>query len=393
MKHWRHQLLEHSPISMLIVIGIASVVANTGWRVVMNNFAVDTVGMTGESIGMLQSIREIPGLLAFTVMFLLMAISEQRAAILSLGTLGVGVAITGYLPTVYGFYFTTVVMSTGFHYLEAVNRSLSTQALDTATFGESMGQIRAASSFFGMVTFAGIIVAIQLFDVSGQAIFVACGVLCTVFAMYLLSFNRSDKEAVKQKNRLIFRWEYATFYFLTFLGGARRQIFVVFAGLLMVQKFEYTITMMAILFMFSSLIATVTLPIIGRLIDKIGDKNALMIEYAALVAVFVAYALVDNYYIAGALYIMDSVIFNFNIALATYFKRTIRPDEISATSSLSFTINHIAAVFLPALLGIMWMASYKVVFMIGAVIAFASFFVARLIDRKKEGQYASEMVK
>lgn len=376
MNAWRHHLFSRTPISMLIIIGIASVIANTGWRVVMNNFAVDTVGMTGANIGVLQSIREIPGLLAFTVMFLLMLISEQRVAILSLCVLGIGVAITGYLPSVYGFYFTTVFMSIGFHYLEAVNRSLSTQVLETESFGQSMGMIREASSFFGLATFIAIILAIQFFDASAKTIFFFCGLFCAVLAAYLLSFTHFKEHKIAQKNKIILRKEYSTYYMLTFLGGARRQIFVAFAGLLMVQKFHYSITMMAVLFMISSLATTLTVASIGRFIDRIGEKRALMIEYLALGVVFTSYAFVDNHYLAGGLYILDSILFSFTIALATYFKKTIRSDEIASSSSVSFTINHIAAVFLPFLLGLLWVSNYQIVFFCGAAISLMSLIVS-----------------
>ncbi|WP_305368682.1 MFS transporter [Photobacterium leiognathi] len=376
MNAWRHHLFSRSPISMLIIIGIASVIANTGWRVVMNNFAVDTVGMTGANIGVLQSIREIPGLLSFTVMFLLMLMSEQRVAILSLCVLGIGVAITGYLPSIYGFYFTTVLMSIGFHYLEAVNRSLSTQVLETESFGQSMGMIREASSFIGLATFIAIILAIQFFDASAKTIFFFCGLTCAALAVYLLSFAHFKEHKVEQKNNIILRKEYSVYYLLTFLGGARRQIFVAFAGLLMVQKFHYSITMMAVLFMISSLATTLTVASTGRFIDRIGEKRALMIEYLALAVVFTSYAFVDNHYLAGGLYILDSILFSFTIALATYFKKTIRSDEIASSSSVSFTINHIAAVFLPFLLGLLWVSNYQIVFFCGAVISCMSLMVA-----------------
>ncbi|GAA05873.1 MFS transporter [Photobacterium leiognathi] len=376
MNAWRHHLFSRSPISMLIIIGIASVIANTGWRVVMNNFAVDTVGMTGANIGVLQSIREIPGLLSFTVMFLLMLMSEQRVAILSLCLLGIGVAITGYLPSIYGFYFTTVLMSIGFHYLEAVNRSLSTQVLETESFGQSMGMIREASSFIGLATFIAIILAIQFFDASAKTIFFFCGLTCAALAVYLLSFVHFKEHKVEQKNNIILRKEYSVYYLLTFLGGARRQIFVAFAGLLMVQKFHYSITMMAVLFMISSLATTLTVASIGRFIDRIGEKRALMIEYVALAVVFTSYAFVENHYLAGGLYILDSILFSFTIALATYFKKTIRSDEIASSSSVSFTINHIAAVFLPFLLGLLWVSNYQIVFFCGAIISCMSLMVA-----------------
>ncbi|CAH7053549.1 MFS transporter [Vibrio chagasii] len=360
---------------MLVIIAIASVIANTGWRVVMNNFAVDTVGMTGADVGVLQSVREIPGLLSFTVLFLLFIASEQRVAVLSVATLGLGVAVTGYLPSIYGFYFSTTIMSIGFHYLEAVNKSLSTQLLATENFSESMGKIRSAASLFSMVTFLGIMVASYLFDVSDKVIFFTCGLICFSMAVYLITFRDSPTE-VKQHTKLVIRREYTTYYILTFLSGARRQIFVAFAGLLMVTKFHYTVPMMAALFMVSSLAATLALPYVGRLIDRVGEKLALIIEYAALVLVFLSYAFVDDHYAAAGLYVVDSIIFSFAIALNAYFKKTIREDEVASTASLSFTINHIAAVFLPFLLGIIWMSGYQWVFVTGAVIALISLSVS-----------------
>ncbi|MEI8633024.1 MFS transporter [Vibrio sp. PP-XX7] len=141
-------------------------------------------------------------------------------------------------------------------------------------------------------------------------------------------------------------------------------------------KFSYSVTMMAILFMLSSLATTVTLPVIGKLIDKIGEKKALITEYIALALVFISYAYVDNHYVAGILYVADCILFSFTVALSSYFKKTIRSNEIAATSGISFTINHIAAVFLPFLLGMLWVTGYQFVFMTGAAISVVSFFVA-----------------
>lgn len=381
MSNWLRLLASRDSFAMLLIIAIASVIANTGWRVVMNNFAVDTLGISGVDVGVLQSVREIPGLLSFTVLFLLLAFSEQRVAILSVATLGLGVAITGFFPSIYGFYFTTTIMSIGFHYLEAVNKSLSTQLLDVDTFSESMAKIRVAAAFFSMLTFLCIIVANYVFKATDSTIFFVSGAVGFLLALYLFSFQNNSFE-LKQHPKLIVRREYTTYYILTFLSGARRQIFVAFAGLLMVTKFHYSIAMMAALFMFSNLATITTLPVVGRLIDRTGEKFALVIEYSALVLVFLSYAFVENHYLAGLLYIIDSVIFSFAIALSTYFKKVVRPNEVSSTASLAFTINHIAAVFLPFLLGIMWMSGYQIVFITGAIIALTSLFVSLTIDTR-----------
>ena len=102
------------------------------WQALLNNFAIERAGFTGMEIGILQSLREVPGFLAFAVIFVLLVMGEQTLALTALGLLGVGVALTGFFPTVLGLYVTTVVMSLGFHYFEAIYQSLALQWLSKA---------------------------------------------------------------------------------------------------------------------------------------------------------------------------------------------------------------------------------------------------------------------
>ena len=140
----------------------------------------------------------------------------------------------------------------------------------------------------------------------------------------------------------------------------------------MVTKFHYTIAMMAALFMLSSLSATVALPVVGRFIDR-----ALLIEYAALMLVFLSYAIVDNHYLAGGLYVVDSIIFSFAIALTTYFKKTVRSNEVS-TAILSI----ISRQYFCHSYWEWWMSGYQWVFVTGAIIALLSFLISLTIDTR-----------
>ena len=110
-------------------MSITMPIAFNAWSAQLNNFVVEAANFTGVEIGILQSLREVPGFLAFTTVFVLLILREQTFAVLSLALLGLGVAMTGFFPTEYGLYFTTVIMSIGFHYFEAVKQSLSLQWL------------------------------------------------------------------------------------------------------------------------------------------------------------------------------------------------------------------------------------------------------------------------
>jgi hypothetical protein len=108
--------------TLLFVMGIGSPIAFATWQILLNNFVVEVAHFDGLEIGILQSLREVPGFLAFTVVFMLMFFRQQNFAILSLVLLGLGVALTGFFPSIIGLYITTVIMSMGFHYLEAMQR-------------------------------------------------------------------------------------------------------------------------------------------------------------------------------------------------------------------------------------------------------------------------------
>ena len=116
------------------------------WQALLNNFVVERAAFTGAEIGMLQSLREVPGFLAFTAVFVLLFVREQRFALGSLLVMSVGVALTPFFPTTYGLYATTVMMSMGFHYFETINKSLTLQWIAKAEAPHFMGRAMAVKA-------------------------------------------------------------------------------------------------------------------------------------------------------------------------------------------------------------------------------------------------------
>ena len=76
--------------TLLYLLAIGNTIAFSAWTVMLNNFAVERAAFTGDQIGVLQSLREVPGFLAFTVVLVMLFIRQQNLAILSLLLLGVG---------------------------------------------------------------------------------------------------------------------------------------------------------------------------------------------------------------------------------------------------------------------------------------------------------------
>lgn len=367
------------PEVLLLLMAVAVPLSFAAWRTLLNNFAIEEVAFTGKEMGILQSLREIPGFLAFGVVFLLLIIREQRLAIVSLALLGIGTALTGFFPSILGLYVTTVIMSIGFHYYETLQTSLTLQWIDKSRTPEMMGRLIAAGSFASIVTFSLIWLADDFLNLDYEWIYLLMGGLTLVIVLIAWLGFPLFPQHTEQHKHMVLRRRYWLYYALTFMSGARRQIFVVFAGFLMVEKFGYSVSQIAILFLINATLNVFLAPRIGRLIGRIGERRALLLEYAGLVLVFVGYAVVENATVAAGLYILDHLFFAMAIALKTYFQKIAAPEDIASTAGVSFSINHIAAVVIPALFGVVWLTSPALVFYTGAVMAMISFAFSTLI--------------
>ncbi len=365
----------------LAVLTIASMTGLQTWRTLFNNFAVEVAHLEGNHIGMIQSVREIPGFLALLAIFIILIIREHRLSGLSIFTMGFGVAITGFFPSYTGLIFTTLIMSFGFHYYETTNQSLTLQYFDQQTSPWVFGKLRsyAAATNIGI----GIVIFAMTAVLSYLQIYLALGLVIVAAGIWGLSQNPTRKDIVPQRKKMILRKKYWLYYFLTFMAGARRQIFIAFAVFLLVKKFEYSVQEVTILFVVNNAINFFLAPQIGKAIIRYGERKVLSIEYGTLIAVFVAYAYVDSKWIITLLYIIDHIVFNFSIAIRTYFQKIGDPRDIAPSMAVGFTINHIAAVVIPAVGGIVWMVDYKIPFLAGAVMSFISLMAVQLIRIKK----------
>lgn len=352
------------------------------WMVLLNNFVVDVANFTGKEIGILQSLREIPGFLAFTAVLVLLVLKEQTFALWSLLLLSIGVAVTGYFPSEIGLYCTTVIMSIGFHYYETIAQSLTLQWIkkdDTAHF---LGQLISMKAVGSLLAYGGVWLMMTWLNFEYKEVYLFWGTIGAIVTVYLMFSFPQFKVEHEQTKSLILRKRYWLYYALTFFSGARRQIFTVFAGFLMVKKFGFSVSDVSALFIINYLFNWAFAAKIGKWISKIGEKKALTFEYVGLILVFVSYAFVESAMLAAALYIVDHLLFSMAIAIKTYFQKIADPKDIASTAAVSFTINHIAAVIIPALLGIVWLTSPSLVFMIGAGFACCSLVFALMIPKK-----------
>ena len=368
-----------TPINLLILMSIAMPLAFAVWMALLNNFVIERAAFTGAEIGLLQSIREVPGFLAFTAVLVMLYIKEQMLAYISLLLLGIGVALTGFFPSEFGLYCTTFLMSVGFHYMETIKQSLSLQWLKKEEAPEQLGRMIGIGALVSLTVYAGLWLSQSVFHLDYTTLYVIAGGGCVLLVLVMWLAFPEFQAAVPQRKHLLLRKRYWLFYALTFMSGARRQIFVVFAGFLLVEKFAYSVADIAALYLVNHVFNWFFAQRIGALIGRIGERNALTLEYIGLIVVFVSYAFVENAQWAAGLYIIDHLFFSMAIAIKTYFQKIADPADMASTAGVSFTINHIAAVVIPVIFGVIWLSSPATVFIIGAAMAVASLLLARNI--------------
>jgi len=365
----------------LAILTIASHIGLQGWRTLINNFAVELGHLEGNQIGMIQSVREIPGLLALLAVFVMMIVREHKLSALSILTLGMGVGLTGFFPDFYGIMITTLVMSFGFHYFETTNQSLTLQYFDEKISPWVLGKLRSLASASNIGV--GLFILLLSYALNYLQIYLIIGLIILIVGIWGVLQDPTEKEMIPQRNKMVFRKKYRLFYFLTFMAGARRQIFVAFAVFLLVKKFQFTIQEVTGLFIINNIINYFLSPIIGKAIIKYGERRVLSLEYFSLIIIFIIYAFTDSKTIVIILYILDHIFFNFAIAIRTYFQKVGDPRDFASSMAVGFTINHIAAVFIPAMGGILWMVNYRIPFLAGAFMSLISLAAVQKIPLQK----------
>ncbi len=373
------------PWVLLVLMAIAMPLAFATWSALLNNFVIEAAGFDGADIGWLHTIREIPGFLAIGVIAIIIFMREQILGMVSLLMLGVATAVTAWFPTFEGLLVTTMISSIGFHYFETVNQSLQLQWIPKDKAPQTLGWLLAAGSAASLVTYGLLVVGWKSFGLTYNFVFMMGGGATALIAVFCY-FAYPQFEAPDPQNKtMVLRKRYWLYYALQFMSGARRQVFIVFAAFMMVERFGFEVHEVTALFLINFVANMLFAPVMGKMVARFGERNALLFEYTGLVTVFLLYGGIYFFgwgvVLAASLYVVDHLFFALAFALKTYFQKIADPADIAPTAAVAFTINHIAAVFLPALLGYLWIHSPGAVFGLAAAMATVSLMLAFLIPR------------
>jgi predicted MFS family arabinose efflux permease len=371
--------LRLEPVYFLMALAFINYLGFAGWQTLFNNFAKEAAGFTGAEIGLSQTVREIPGFLAFTAIFWFLVMREQTVAYVSLIILGGGIAITGLFPTLTGLLITTFIMSVGFHYFETVNQSLSLQLFPKGQAPRLLGRVSGAAATAQFTIYGGLALLWWLGITQYQWLFGGIGLACIALSLAGLAFFRKIDGLVPQRKSIVLRRRYWLYYVLTFMNGARRQIFTAFAGFLLVERFGFKVPDIAMLMLVTAALNTFAAPRLGALVGHWGERRTIAFENITLIIVFFGYAFAQSGWLAAAFFVVDGVFSILVIAQRTYMQKIGDAADMAPTAACAFTINHIAAVFIPVTFGLIWLKDPSLVFLLGAAIATTSLALSFLV--------------
>ena len=360
----------------------------TVWRSVFNNFAVDELSVTATQIGVIQSVREIPGLLGFLLGFLVLWLSEMRVLGISVLLMGLGLVIAGGSQGLGILMVGTLVMSIGFHFFYPSNQSIVLMEVTKKQAPKVLGllnSVAALAAVIGTVLVAIVVEGVEVGPLSIPAwgyrttLYVSGGVVIVGSLVASLSGRRRGVQ--RQKRKVIFRRDYWLYYALTFMMGSRRHIFTTFAIFYLVDVFGLQVRWVALLYLATSLVSTFSSALFGMFVARFGERRMLTVNFAGLIGVFLGYAYVPNLVLLCILFVLDNIFFGFNLAVDSYFQKIAHsPGEITSNVSLAQTINHVSALVVPILGGILWeQISPSATFLAGVIIALISLALVQFI--------------
>lgn len=380
-------------LQFLMALSFINWLGFAGWNALLHNYTIEAVKFGWFEAGLTQTVREIPGFLSFTVAFWLIVMREQVLGYIALVILGVGVAMTGAHASLTGVLLATFIMSIGFHSFETINTSLQLQLLPREQAPSLIGRIVSAGAMAQFAAYGSLAIVWWLGYHKYVTLYAVLGLTCAALSVLAMLYFPRFEGPVRQRKGLVLRKRYALYYMLTFMSGARRQLFMAFGGFLLVKKFGYNVADMALLMLVTSSLNSVFAPRLGRLVQTWGERNTIMLENMVLICVFIGYAMTSSARLAALLFIVDGIFFTLILAQKTYFQKIGDPADMAGTASVAFTINHIAAVAIPVTFGLIGTVDYSIIFWLGAGIATTSLLLSRLVPTDPRPGYETVLAR
>ena len=352
-----------------------------------NNFFNDRFAITSFQRAFMEIPREMPGMLVIVLSALFFFICNRRLAAVSQLIAAAGILFIGLYSFNYSYTLVWLfIYSAGQHIFLPLTSDIGMELAHEGNTGKRLGQFQGASNFAAIGGSFAVMLGFRYFNLTFKQTYVVSAVC--FFAEALLLYMMKKNEPVPISTRFKFRKEYRLYYILAVLYGTRKQIFLTFAPWVLVTVFMQKTQAIALLLTIGGVIGIFFKPMLGRAIDRYGEKVILMSEAAALIAVCAGYgfsrrlfALNTALIVSSSCFIIDQLLMSVNMARATYLKKiAATPQEVTSTLTAAVSIDHAFSISIAVAGGLIWKVfGYEYIFFAGALIAVLNLFTASKI--------------
>ena len=357
----------------------------------LNNFLNDTFSLSGFQRSFLEFPRELPGVIVLFVSAALWFLGSRRLGAVAMLLAAVGIFLIGFSTSYALMVLYLFIYSNGNHLFMPVATTIGMELAADGRTGRRLGQLNAirnlaviAGSFIVFIGFKYLHFTYQHSFTLAAVVFIAAAVM-----MFLMKPEKSAPPRAFLK----LRREYSVFYSLAVLSGMRKQIFITFAPWVIVTIFNKPTQTIATLMTIGGVIGILFQPLLGKAIDRFGERIILTSEAVMLIFVCLGYGfsrsvLPENtaFIVVCVCYLLDQMLFSVSMARSTYIKKiALDPADIQPALSASISIDHVFSISIALLGGVIWNRfGFQYVFLVGMLIAAVNFFVARQIKLPAE---------
>jgi MFS family permease len=367
------------------------------YETTFNNYVSDAFRVSAAQRGALEVPRELPGLLTALMVAGLVLLAETRVAAIAAFATGAGLLALawGQGQSWNTMLLALMVWSIGTHLIMPVRSSIAMELAHGAERGKRLGQISGVGVAASVAGCGIVWVLMRGAEHNYRLVFALGGVLALVAGVVLLAMRMPGAHLTRQ--RFVWNRRYWLYYTLSFLFGARKQIFITFGPWVLIRVFGQKPVIFAQLWIVASVLGMLFQPMLGRAIDRFGERLVLMADALLIALICVGYGyghLLGNRSLAlGMLYscfVLDQLLFGTGMARDTYLSKiAVRKEDVAPTLSLGVSINHLVSMSIPFAGGLLWMRyGHGAVFACAAVVAAIMFFFASRLTTAQAPSHA-----
>jgi len=349
-----------------------------------NNFLNETFFISDWQRGFMELPRELPGFLVVFFSALFFFLCSRRLAVVANVLCAFGIILIAFASP--GFSIMLIwlfIFSVGQHLFIPLNQSIGMELASEGQKGRRLGQFSAVANMAMILGSFAVFLGFKHLHLTFRISYaVAFAGFLTVAAL-LYRMKKDQPYSARTKFQL--RREYELFYWLNILYGTRKQIFLTFAPWVLVTVFHQKTQMLATLLTIGGVIGIFFKPVLGKAIDKLGERIILTSEAVFLVFVCIGYGYSRQFFsenvaliVASGCFIADQLLMSVGMARATYLQKiALKPEDVTQTLTMGVTIDHIFSIAVALAGGLIWVTwGYQFVFLMGACIAVVNFFSA-----------------